>query len=157
MFKSNEKLLEEAMRSSGIGKGGLRWYDPPGWSTFTPEQRKGINEWFYSMVDQVDEWESVKRKDDENNAINASYFALIPFAAATAYKHSGFTSVFRFLFSFAASYLIYMLVFYIFSSVYTGLIVPKFSTSRTASVLLVCFGALLTVIITLLVSMRVFG
>lgn len=156
MFKSNEKLLEEAMRSSGIGKGGLRWYDPPGWSTFTPEQRKGINEWFYSMVDQVDEWESVKRKDDENNAINASYFALIPFAAATAYKHSGFTSVFRFLFSFAASYLIYMFVFYIFSSVYTSLVAPKLTGSRWESVFLTLGYALICLTVSLMVSIQVF-
>ena len=90
-----------------------RWGDPAAWQCLDDEQREIIKAWY----DRVLEMDRKEHKREKNCMISAGYFALIPFAVAHAYGYFA-GSALKFLFEFAAAFLIYSVIFYVFSDFY---------------------------------------
>lgn len=87
----------------------MRWKDPKCWECLSNEQRDIIHEWYINRV--LDEKEQAESEQRRLN--NAEFFALIPFSVAYGFHASG--SVLGMVLNALCAWVIYVLIFFIFS------------------------------------------
>lgn len=92
----------------------IRRYDPSCWECLSDEQRDIIHEWYSQVITK-------KQRESENNTnriIFSSYFALIPFAIAHAFKWSDGEFTWGFVFEAVCTWILYAFVFGVFSKAF---------------------------------------
>ena len=93
-----------------------RWKDPEAWKCLDDEQREIIDKWYRDIRKEYDE----ERKKQKILNSSASMFALTPFVFAYALRYT--SSLVVFLMSVISAFLVYSLIFYIFSEAYINLV-----------------------------------
>lgn len=93
-----------------------RWGDPKAWECLNDEQRDIIDEWYK----QVSESDKKPKEQEKRCRTHSYYFALIPFAVGYAHQFLGNTwlSTLEFIVQIAAAWLVYSIIFHIFSDFY---------------------------------------
>lgn len=107
-------LLNNYQNKRATDDPSIRRYDPSCWECLSDEQRDVIHEWYNKL--NAEKQEAEKKKI--NRVLYSSYFALIPFAVAHAFKWSDGELTWNFLFTAICAWIIYALIFGIFSQAF---------------------------------------